>query len=381
MHAGLYIHIPFCARVCPYCDFAVRTGNEAKRREFIAGVRREIEMLAAAGFAGNVEFDTVYFGGGTPSTMTPDQLGMILEHARAHLPVRDDAWLTLEANPEDVDHANASAWRDLGVRTLSLGVQSLVDDQLEYLGRVHRAGQATVAVTAARAAGIPVISIDLMFGLEQQTPASWREELRAASALEPEHISCYQLTFYEGTPFERWRQTGRLTVMPEIDQAELYLLAYEELAAAGYCAYEVSNFARSEQLQSRHNSKYWRHIPYLGLGPSAHSFDGQRRRWWNHRNLPEYLAALDGGERPVGGDETLDDVELVTEAVMFGLRSRVGIDLDRIRERWRVDLAGLNGDLFARWAEEGLVEGTRVLRPTARGMAIADRLAADVSST
>lgn len=380
MHAGLYIHVPFCDRVCPYCDFAVRTGNEAKRREFVAGICREIDIVAAAGFADGVGFDTVYFGGGTPSTMTPEQLLAILEQARAHLPVRDDAWITIEANPEDVDDTRASAWRDLGVGTLSLGVQSLVEEQLEYLGRAHRAEQADMAVTAARTAGIPVVSIDLMFGLEQQTPASWRQELRAASALEPDHISCYQLTFHEGTPFERWRQDGRLKAMPEVEQAELYLLTFEELAAAGYCAYEVSNFARSEKLQSRHNSKYWRHLPYLGLGPSAHSFDGQRRRWWNHRNLPEYLATLDAGERPVGGDETLDDAELVTEAVMFGLRARVGIDLARIKQHWGVDLGLLNAERFERWAEDGLIEGNGVLRPTVRGMAIADRLAAEVQT-
>ena len=142
MLAGLYIHVPFCARVCPYCDFAVRTGNERKRREFVAGVCREIEIVAAEGFAGVVEFDTMYFGGGTPSIMTPEQLGRILGHARANLRVRDDAWITIEANPEDVDETRARAWRDLGVRTLSLGVQSLVDEQLEYLGREHRAEQA-----------------------------------------------------------------------------------------------------------------------------------------------------------------------------------------------------------------------------------------------
>lgn len=378
MHAGLYIHIPFCARVCPYCDFAVRTGNETRRQEFVAGICREIEIVVEAGFADGVAFDTVYFGGGTPSTMAAEQLGSILEHARAHLPVRDDAWITLEANPEDVDGERASAWRGLGVRTLSLGVQSLLDEQLEFLGRTHRAEQAGVAVAAARSAGIPVVSIDLMFGLEQQTASSWRDELRAAAALEPEHISCYQLTFHEGTPFERWRQAGRLTAMPEVDQAELYLLAGEELAAAGFTAYEVSNFARSEPLQSRHNSKYWRHIPYLGLGPSAHSFDGQSHRWWNHRNLPEYLAALDSGDRPVDGEERLDNVELVTEAVMFGLRAQVGIDLESIRQRWGIDLAALNGERFARWAADGLVDGNRILRPTARGMAIADRLAAEV---
>jgi len=356
----------------------VRTGNEAKRHAFVTAVRREIEIAAAAGFAGGVEFDTVYFGGGTPSTLTDEQLGSILEHAWAHLPVRDDAWITIEANPEDVNDGSAAAWRDLGVGTLSLGVQSLLDEQLEFLGRTHRAGQAGVAIAAARDAGIPIVSIDLMFGLGQQTVSSWRDELRAAAALEPEHISCYQLTFHEGTPFERWRQEGRLEVMPEVEQAELYLLAYEELAAAGYSAYEVSNFVRTEQLQSRHNSKYWRHLPYLGLGPSAHSFDGQRRRWWNHRNLPEYLAALDAGDRPVDGDEILGNTELVTEAVMFGLRARVGIDLARIKRRWGVDLARFNAERFERWAEDGLIEGSGVLRPTARGMAIADRLAAEV---
>ena len=381
MLAGLYIHVPFCARVCPYCDFAVRTGNERKRREFVAGVCREIEIVAAEGFAGVVEFDTMYFGGGTPSSMAAEQLGEILEHARRWLPVRKNAWITIEANPEDVDEARARAWRALGVGTVSIGVQSLVDEQLEYLGREHRAEQAAVAVTVARAYGFPIVSIDLMFGVERQTPTSWRAELRAAVALEPEHVSCYQLTFHEGTPFWRWRQEGRRAEMAESDQADLYLLAYEELGAAGYNAYEVSNFAAAEEFQSRHNSKYWRHLPYLGLGPSAHSFDGQRHRWWNHRDLPEYLAALDTNESPVAGSETLTDAELVPEAVMFGMHAQVGIDLDGIRQRWGVDLRDLNAERFARWAQDGLIRGTDVLVPTARGMAIADRLAADVLTT
>jgi oxygen-independent coproporphyrinogen-3 oxidase len=269
-------------------------------------------------------------------------------------------------------------WRDLGVRSLSLGTQSLVDAQLEYLGRSHTGAQAATAVSHARAAGFDIVSLDLIFGLEAQTPDYWRDEIRAVTQLQPEHVSCYQLTFHEGTPFARWLEQGRRSALPEEEQAELYLLLVDELAAAGYSAYEVSNFARRPEFESRHNSKYWGHIPYLGLGPSAHSFDGDRRRWWNARNLPDYLKALDAGARPIADQEVLADHELVTEAVMLGLRTRAGLDLQRVSRRWNVDLAAHNASRFARWREEGLVVGNELLRPTARGMAIADRLAADV---
>jgi oxygen-independent coproporphyrinogen-3 oxidase len=378
MLAGLYIHVPFCGTVCPYCDFAVQTGGPAARQAYVDGVQAEISMIAATGFAAGVKFDTIYLGGGTPSALAPSQLGSIIDQARELLPIEADAWVTLEANPEDVDGERAQAWRDLGARTISLGLQSVDDARLAYLGRAHRAADAIAAARTARVAGFDIVSLDLIFGTSGQSPAGWCDEIRAAAALGPDHISCYQLTYHEGTPFWKWLKSGRRTEMPANAQGELYQLLVDELDGFGYEAYEVSNFARGASARSRHNSKYWAHVPYLGVGPSAHSFDGARRRWWNHGGLPEYLNTVAGGNRPIAGEETLEPVDLVTEAVMFGMRTSAGLDLARIHDRWGIDLAAANAERFARWIDDGLLVGNSTLRPTARGMAIADYLAAEV---
>ncbi len=377
MNPGLYIHVPFCARICPYCDFAVTTGAEAKRRAYLRSLDAEIEQAAAA-HGDWLAFETIYFGGGTPSVLPPAQLSDILDAVRRNFSVSEDLWLTLEANPEDVTDEVAGAWRHLGFRSLSLGVQALDDERLDFLGRTHVTETARDAVRAARSVDFDLVSIDLMFGATGQTQRSWSRELEAAIELQPDHISLYQLTYHEDTPFWKWLQSGRRAELPEPQQADLYLQAVEQLSGAGFDAYEVSNFSRGRKAESRHNRKYWEHAPYLGLGPSAHSFDGDRRRWWNHRNLPQWEAALERGESPLAGAETLDTDELVTEAVMFGMRTRKGLDLAEVEARLGVDLEALNEVRFNEWRNRGLVKGHRVLRPTPSGMAIADRLAAEI---
>ncbi len=389
MSAGLYIHTPFCARICPYCDFAVATGKAADHERFANALVQEIEQqdqLLPGTFptednSGDTRFDTIYLGGGTPSALEPEQLQQILEAVRAGLPVASDAQITLEANPEDVTNASAAAWHEAGVRRLSLGVQSLLDERLEFLGRAHAGAQARAAVETARSTGFDVVSIDLMFGAYGQSAAAWRSELHAAVALEPEHVSLYQLTYHQNTPFWRWLETGRRQELPNSDQADLYLAAVELLGDAGYEAYEVSNFARTGEFESRHNNKYWRHLPYLGLGPSAHSFDGRDRRWWNQREWRDWAATLEAGRSPVADSEALTSEQLATEAVMFGMRTRRGLDLSAAKAAWGIDLGKLNEARLALWREQGLVEGMSVIRPTPSGMAIADRLASSLRTS
>src|SRR5215218_8299567 len=289
---GLYLHIPFCSAICPYCDFAVLTGGPERRAQFTDHLIREIGMWSSdlGPFQG---MDTVYFGGGTPSALSPEQLGRIIEAAKTYLPVREDAWIFLEANPEDVTPESVLAWRDLGVRTLSLGIQSFDAEALAFLGRRHSPQQARQSVELARGAGFHTVALDLIYGLPGQSAEAWRRTLETAVSLQPDHISCYQLTIHEGTPFGFRLKRGKLAEAPEESQAELFLLTHSFLKDAGWPGYEVSNFARSPEHQSRHNRKYWDHTPYLGVGPSAHSLaaadaSSPARRWWNVRDTPQW---------------------------------------------------------------------------------------------
>lgn len=379
MAPGLYLHIPFCSAICPYCDFAVLTGGPERRERFTDHLVSEIGLWSAdAADAADTEpfqgIDTVYFGGGTPSALNPDQLGRILESARA-LPVQEGAWIFLEANPEDVTPESVRAWRDLGVRTLSLGIQSFDAEALAFLGRRHSPDQARRSVELAREAGFHTVAFDLIYGLPGQTAENWRRTLETAVSLEPDHLSCYQLTIHEGTPFGFRLARGKMTEAPEETQADLFLLTHTFLRDAGLPGYEVSNFARSPEHRSRHNQKYWDHTPYLGVGPSAHSFSG-RKRWWNERKIKPYEARIDAGERPTAGSEELTDDDLALEALMLGLRTVEGIDLDRFRQRYGVDLLEQNRGRLERM--EGLLEvkGGRLI-PTLEGWAIADSLARD----
>ncbi|HEX6864196.1 MAG TPA: radical SAM family heme chaperone HemW [Thermoanaerobaculia bacterium] len=365
MSPGLYLHIPFCSAICPYCDFAVLTGGPERRARFTDHLIREIGMWSSdlGPFQG---MDTVYFGGGTPSALSSEQLGRIIES----LPVREDAWIFLEANPEDVTPESVLAWRDLGVRTLSLGIQSFDAEALAFLGRRHSPEQARRSVELAQEAGFHTVALDLIYGLPGQSVEAWRRTLETAVSLQPDHISCYQLTIHEGTPFGFRLERGKLAEAPEEAQAELFLLTHSFLRDAGWHGYEVSNFARSPEHQSRHNRKYWDHTPYLGVGPSAHSFDG-RRRWWNERKVKPYESRIDLGERPIAGSEDLSDEDLALEAVMLGLRTVHGTDLG-------ADLLERNAALIERLSRQGLlnVEGSRLV-PTLEGLAIADSLARD----
>ena len=363
---GLYLHIPFCSAICPYCDFAVLTGGPERRERFTQHLIREIELWSSDLPAA----DTIYFGGGTPSALSPEQLGRILEP----LP---DAWIFLEANPEDVTPDNVQEWRNLGVQTLSLGIQSFDTQALAFLGRRHSSEQARRSVELACEAGFHTVALDLIFGLPGQTVEDWRRTLETAVALQPDHISCYQLTIHEGTPFGFRLERGKMTEAPEEVQAELFILTHSFLRDAGWPGYEVSNFARTPDHQSRHNRKYWDHTPYLGLGPSAHSFDGQRR-WWNERKIKPYESRIALGERPIAGSEELTTEDLALEAVMLGIRTVEGIDLQRFKQRYGIDLLERNAALVERLTRDSLLQvaGNR-LAPTLEGLAIADSMARD----
>jgi oxygen-independent coproporphyrinogen-3 oxidase len=384
---GLYLHIPFCSAVCPYCDFSVMRVVEAARKRFVDHLVAELP-LAAPAWQDERPFDTVYFGGGTPSLLTAEELARVLDACREHLALVAQPWIFLEANPEDVTPSACRAWRDLGVRTLSLGVQSFSDEALRFLGRRHDARQARTAAEAALAAGFDTVSLDLIFGLPDQTVEAWQRDLEAAVALRPGHVSCYQLTIHERTRFGVAAKRSELVELPQDDQATLFALTHCLLAGAGWHAYEVSNFARGSEHESRHNKKYWDHTPYLGLGPSAHSLATQAnaapaaRRWWNELRTPRWERRVAAGERPVEAEESLGPLALATEDVMLGLRTTAGIDLDAFAARYGIDLVAANEAFVARLtAEDHLVVrngpgGERRLVPMLSGLAVADGLAA-----
>ena len=343
---GLYLHVPFCSAVCPYCDFAVTVGGERSHQRYLDALLAEIGLWAAADGARGAAhrrcvatrltaaFDTVYFGGGTPSALAPAALEAIVAALAERLGTAG-AWTHFEANPEDVTDAAAALWRRLGVSVLSLGVQSFSPPPSPSSAAATIRSAPGPRVAAARRAAIPVVSLDLIYGLPGQSEADWRRDLEAAVALAPEHLSCYQLTVEPRTVFGHRRSRGELHELPEPRQAALFRFTHRFLADAGYAAYEVSNFAREPRWRSRHNRKYWDHTPYLGLGPSAHSFDGRRRRWWNHRGLAAWRAAVERGERPVAAREELDRETLALERLMLALRTVDGLDLARFREALR----------------------------------------------
>lgn len=374
--AGLYVHVPFCSAVCPYCDFAVHTGTPEARERFTANLLNEIDLVAPSIEADAwPAFDTVYFGGGTPSALNPGQLERILEHLRSRFPIGPDLWISLEANPEDVDPTSAANWKSLGVRTLSLGIQSLDDNALRFLGRRHRSDDSSRCIDTAKAASFEVVSADLIFGLPSQRPDEWRDTTRSIAQSGVDHVSCYQLTVHEGTPFARMKERGDLHEMPDDPQRTLFEIVHTELAQRGLPAYEVSNFARSPAHRSRHNQKYWHHVPYLGLGPSAHSFF-DRRRWWNHRNTREWSKSIEEGRPPVDASEVLTAKDLALESVFLGFRTTDGVDFDRIRQQTGLDLLAANETVLRNFERRGWIHHERpVARPTIAGMAVADALA------
>ena len=381
---GLYVHVPFCRRKCPYCDFYSRPPEQGELDRFTAAVLREIELrMEGVRLSGQADtspvIQTVYFGGGTPSMLDVERLATILDAVRQRCEVQDGAEVTVEANPLDVTPEWARGVRSAGFGRISIGMQSVDEHDLRFLGRLHHAPDGPRAVEAAREAGFTEIGIDLIYGLPRQTPDMLRERVtRAVDVCRPTHVSCYQLTYVEGTPLWHDVRAGRLTPLSEDKEYELFVALHREMAELGYPAYEVSNFSLNDEHRSRHNSNYWRHVPYVGLGPSAHSFLPPVRSW-NVRSVEDYTARIDAGELPTGGSEELTPGQLATETVMLALRTTDGLDLGAYRERFGADFLEPRRAAVQSAIDRCLltVDATR-LRPTLDGLAVADRLAAEL---
>ncbi|MFN8647388.1 MAG: radical SAM family heme chaperone HemW [Gemmatimonadales bacterium] len=337
----LYLHVPFCARRCSYCDFAIAVRREVPSRRFVDQLLREWRGWAATDrFPPAAPLATIYLGGGTPSLLDPAELARLLAALRADRPLAAGAELTLEANPDDVTPAVAAAWAAAGITRVSLGVQSFDPAVLTWMHRTHAAAQVPGSVRALRAAGITNLSLDLIYALPEALGRDWAADLDRALELAPDHLSLYGLTVESQTPLGRWVARGAALPPPEERYAAEFLAARERLTAAGFRHYEVSNYGRPGR-EAVHNSAYWRRAPYLGLGPSAHSAVGAHR-WWNRREYAAWGAALEAGATSVEAEERLEPEAVRVEDLYLGLRTDGG-----------VEEGSLPGSLVQLWAHHG----------------------------
>jgi oxygen-independent coproporphyrinogen III oxidase len=368
--AGLYIHVPFCLSKCAYCSFySIESINLID--DYLTALREEITYYSKY----FLSFDTIYLGGGTPSLLSRDQLAGIFSSIQETYKIAADAEITLEANPGDLSQNYLKTLRSMGINRLNIGVQSFDDKLLKFLGRRHSASDAIAAIDKARQAGFDNLGIDLIYGVYGSGIKSWINTLNKAVAFAPEHLSCYQLSLDTKTPLYKTYEQSGFSPPDENTQLKFFMTTAELLENAGYVHYEVSNFARSPDFQSKHNMKYWHHVPYLGLGPGAHSFLGQKR-WWNKSSVRNYLQEIARGKMPVQNYEELTREQLQLEALFLGLRTKAGINLQLYQRKYGMDLLSEKKTIIEKLLESKLVEFTNgFLIPTRSGMTVADSLA------
>ena len=353
----LYVHVPFCARRCSYCDFSIAVRSTVPVTDYLDGIRRELSGITKAAQIRPESWtlDTLYLGGGTPSRLGGEGIRDLIRLISEFATVAPDAEVTIEANPDDVTAEAVATWTAAGVNRVSLGAQSFSDTVLAWMHRTHDAAQIANAVRTIRAGGIANLSLDLIFALPPEVERSWANDLDAAIALEADHISLYGLTVEPATPLKRWTSAGRVSPAAEDRYAEEFLHAHNRMTAEGFTHYEVSNFARVGR-HSRHNSAYWTGAKYLGIGPAAHSFDGRHRRW-NVKAYAEWLRILRAGGTVIAGEELVDGESAVTESVYLGLRTLSGYQVGKsdraAAEQWtKAGWAEIDGD-FVRLNPEG----------------------------
>ena len=375
--AGIYIHIPFCEHKCIYCDFYSVAPKESPARygllveRFLSSLKNEID-LRAQDTRFHSTYETVFFGGGTPSLLTPSNIREILEMLDARFTIQRKAEITLETNPGTVDLGKLKAFKEVGVNRISFGIQSFHDDDLQFLTRIHNAEMAKQNVRNAFQAGFENVSFDLIFSLPGQSLRRWKSNLEQAVELEPTHMSCYSLIVEPNTPLHRMVESRQVTPLSVDRDAELYECTAETLASSGFEQYEVSNFARPG-FRSVHNGNYWNHTAYLGFGPSAHSF-WDRTRWSNVANVVEYSERLERGHVPVAFEEQLTSEQLMEEEVLLGLRSG-GIDVAGFRKRYDRDLLNERGPLIQELVQKDLLAFREErLRLTSKGYLLCDEI-------
>jgi len=381
MDAGLYIHIPFCVKKCPYCDFYSIT-DRSLHPAFMDALISEMRMTRDP----NLTFDTLYMGGGTPSVLDAKTIAKIIETACQSYEILPHAEITLEVNPGTVSLKQFEEYRFFGVNRVNIGVQSFDPVNLQFLGRIHSGRDAHAALTWAQKAGFENLGLDLIYGIPNQTKKTWLMDLKLAVESKPQHLSCYILSFEPGTPLYRDRQEGRLKPLAESQVCELFETTLEFLSDHGYIQYEISNFARESMNssglktdgdnRSRHNMKYWKFVPYIGLGPSAHSFL-EPKRYWNCADVKKYIQDLNAGRLPRAGEERLSTEQLMIEAIYLGLRQTKGILIDVFDKKFGVNFKAIFEEIIANLEARGLIVlSQNRCALTSRGMLYLDSIAA-----
>ena len=377
-HAGIYLHIPFCRSRCSYCDFATGMYESDLAERYVNSLIEEITRWSEVDSPATV--NTVYFGGGTPSLLAPAQIERILKAVRDRFRVLADAEVTIELNPGDGGTSSAAKretirdFHHLGINRASFGAQTFDDRELKQLGRTHSSDDIISTFDQLREAGFGNINFDLIAGLPSQTLRGWQRNLTAALTLRPEHLSLYLLEVHEGTPLAD--QINR-AMRPKPDDdlaAEMYLILINELSAAGYEHYEISNFCRPG-FESRHNTKYWTGDPYYGFGCSAHSYDGARRRWANERDVGNYADLIENNKSPIVERTVLNEEDARSESIFLGLRLMRGLDLEAYHARFGLDLRDESDADIMRLRDAGLIEiDEGLMRLTKRGALLSNEV-------
>jgi oxygen-independent coproporphyrinogen-3 oxidase len=365
----LYLHVPFCKQACYYCDFHFSTNIQLKQ-EIVKAIVKEIALQKD--YLPSPKINSIYFGGGTPSLLTESELGLIFESISKHFLVDDFAEITLEANPDDITISRLKAWKELGINRLSIGIQSFDEGQLKFLNRAHNANDAERCIHIARDYGFENLSMDLIYAIHSESNDIWKQNLEKTIELQLPHVSAYCLTIEPNTVFGRKVKKKKLLNVDDQFAAEQFNLLLSSFEKNGLEQYEISNFARNE-MYAKHNTSYWQGEPYLGVGPSAHSFDGKSRQW-NIANNPKYHKSITNDVIPFER-EILSNSDLVNELIMTGLRTKWGIDLTKIKSI-RADFIQLQErELAQLMQEEKILWSNDTIRLTQKGKLFADGIA------
>ncbi len=373
--AGIYIHIPFCRQACNYCNFHFSTSLQYKN-DFVEALLKEIELQAKANYLNNQTVETIYFGGGTPSILQIDELQKLMNHFHQYFQIDAAAEITLEANPDDVTDEKLKGWKQLGINRLSIGIQSLFEEDLQWMNRAHTADEAKQVIAKARAAGFETFTVDLIYGTPGLTDEKWLYNLDWVLQQNINHLSCYALTVEEKTPLDKQIRQHQKQDIDAEQQSRQFLLLMDYIQKAGFEHYEISNFAKPGY-RSKHNSSYWKGIHYLGLGPSAHSFNGNSRQW-NVANNQLYIQSLKQETLSFEREE-LTATQQLNEYIMTGLRLMEGCDLNYISQQFgSVKAAELSNNASSSISKGLMIAQDNHLILTRDGKLFADSIAADL---
>ena len=367
--SGIYLHIPFCDTKCIYCDFYSITNHTLKER-FLTALKKEI--ISKAPDLNDRKFDTIFFGGGTPSLLSYDDFNSIFETLYFNYNISPESEITIEANPGTLNREKLAEFKKLPINRISFGVQSFIDSELKFLTRIHTAEEAVISIKTAQDVGFDNINLDLIFALPNQSLDNWKYNLETAISLNTRHISAYSLIFEEGTPLFNLRQNGKVNQADIELEYQMFEYTMQYLSANGFIQYEISNYAK-EGFQCRHNLKYWTHQEYIAFGPSASSFIGNKR-WTNIRNLTKYVELIESGKDAVDFIETIDEQTSIYEHIFLGLRSK-GVELAEFKSKFQIDFREKYSAPVNELVKEGFAEiENDTFRLTSKGYSLCDEI-------